>query len=159
MRQALPRLRLPGDLIHAPDPFLEMAQTRPSGPVGMILHHVLDGCDGAIDVEGVALVGYRQVKNATLPQHTDKVADGADRVLTVLEEVVGDDEILCASATVDSFSPSSTMLMSTRWADASSGYCRRNSATGRRSTYRTRAARGTLRGEWSAPILRPSPRR
>ena len=59
----------------------------------------------------------------------------------MLDEVVGDDEILRAVATVVSRSPLSMMSVSTRGSPASSGYCRRSSETVIRSTYLTRAAR------------------
>jgi hypothetical protein len=47
-----------------------------------------------VDVEGVALIRDRQVEDPAGPQDPDHVAEGPERILAVLEEMIGDDEVL-----------------------------------------------------------------
>ena len=79
----------------------------------------------APEVEGVALVRDGVEEDAARLQFAQVGLDRADRVLAVLEEVVGDDEVLRLSgAIVASGSPSSTTSTSVRSQSASSGYSR-----------------------------------
>ncbi len=55
---------------------------------------MLEWCSGSPEVEGEALVGHRIEKDSTRLQLAEVGLDRSDRVLAVLEEMIGDDEVL-----------------------------------------------------------------
>ena len=67
-------------------------------PLLVVGDHVLDRGDLAAEVEGEALVRDRVEEDAAGLQFREMGLDRADRILGVLEEVVGDDEILALGA-------------------------------------------------------------
>jgi hypothetical protein len=68
----------------------------PAGRVGSVVvltEQVVDGRELAIAVEAEALVGDRQVHDATRPEDAVELAQRPDRFLGVLDQVVGDHEV------------------------------------------------------------------
>lgn len=59
-----------------------------------VADEVVERGDGAVDVEGVALVRDGDEEGAAGAEGAEEVGEGAEGVLAVLEEVVGDDEVL-----------------------------------------------------------------
>ena len=100
-----------------------MLTLRPFRTLRKVPHHVLDGRAGPIDVEGEALVGHGQVEDAAGLQDAKEVLKRWNGILAVLDEVIGDDEVLVSSPIVDSSSPLSMMSVSTSGYVESSSYC------------------------------------
>src|SRR3954454_22933497 len=62
----------------------------------MVGEHVLQRCDLSRPIERVSLVGNRVEQDSAAAQLAKVVLDCRDRILAMLEEVVGDDEVLRA---------------------------------------------------------------
>ena len=62
-------------------------------PLAVVAQEVLDRRARAVRVEGRAAVGQREEQHAAGAQHADEVLQRGDRVLEVLEHVVGDHEV------------------------------------------------------------------
>ena len=60
----------------------------------VILDHVLERRDLARTIEGEAHVRYRVEEDATRTQLAEVVVDRPDGIFAVLQEVIGDDEVL-----------------------------------------------------------------
>lgn len=94
-RRVLSRLRLIGRLArrHQPRPFQVVVAARALGSVLVIIHQVPQGRPRTTRVKRVALVRDRIEQHSTRPQLPQMRSDRPDRILAVLEEVVGDDEV------------------------------------------------------------------
>ena len=86
--------RVGGPLVDQPAPFLEVLALRPLGTFRVVTHQVLDGRARPIDIERKPLVGYGHIQDAGGFQHPKEVLKRRERILAVLDEVIGDDEIL-----------------------------------------------------------------
>ena len=102
------------------DPFEVVLGPRALGTLLVVGDKMLQLGAGALPVEGEALVGDRVEEDAAGPQLGEVGLERADRILAVLEEVVGDDEVDRALADRLSVSPSSITSTSTRSCPTSS---------------------------------------
>jgi len=71
-----------------------MLPTGPRGPLMEIAPHMFEGGGRPVAIEGVTLVGKREVKNAIRFQDAEMIEEGANGVLAMFEEVIGNDEVL-----------------------------------------------------------------
>ena len=74
--------------------FVVVPAARALRPLSVVADHVVERRHLTPEVEGVALVGHRVEEDAARLQLGEVHADRPDRVAGVLEEVVGDDEVL-----------------------------------------------------------------
>jgi hypothetical protein len=66
-----------------------MRATRPRRALEVVLLNVGKLCDRAIAIERATAVGNPHVQDPAGPKHAEVISQSADRVFTVLDEVIG----------------------------------------------------------------------